>query len=72
MKEHLETDKRPHIFANISNNKTCEALSTENCFEIIDFASTPLRSKLKVTMHIIWTKPLLNKQQKHESISITV
>ena len=46
------------------------ALSTENCFEIIDSASTPL--KLKLEMHIIWKKPSLNKQQKHVSISITV
>ena len=48
------------------------ALSTENCFEIIDSASTPFKLKLKEAMHIIWKKPSLNKQQKHVSISITV
>ena len=48
------------------------ALSTENCFEIINSASTPFKLKLKEAMHIIWKKPSLNKQQKHVSISITV
>ena len=72
VKEHLETDKKSHIFAYLVNNETCKALSTENCFEIIDSASTPFKLKLKEAMHIIWKKPSLNKQQKHVSISITV
>ena len=72
IKEHLETDKKSNIFAHLVNNETCKALSTENCFEIIDSASTPFKLKLKEAMHIIWKKPSLNKQQKHVSISITV
>ena len=72
IKEHLETDKKSHIFAHLVNNETCKALSTENCFEIIDSATTPFRLKLKEAMHIIWKKPSLNKQQKHVSISLTV
>ena len=71
-KEHLETDKKSHNFANLVNNATYKALSTENCFEIIDSTATPFRLKLKEAMHIIWKKPSLNKQQKHVSISITV
>ena len=72
IKEHLETDKKYHIFAHLVNNETCKALSTENCFEIIDSAATPFRLKLKEAMHIIWKKPLPNNQQKHIRISITV
>ena len=72
IKEHLETDKKSHIFAHLVNNETCKALSTENCFEIIDSTSTPFKLKLKEAMHIIWKKPSLNKQQKHVSFSITV
>ena len=53
IKEHLETDKMSHIFAHLVNNETCKALSTENCFEIIDSAATPFRLKLKEAMHII-------------------
>ena len=54
IKEHLKMDKKSHIFAHLVNNETCEALSTENCFQIIDSVSTPFRLKLKETMHIIW------------------
>ena len=71
IKEHLETNKKSHIFAHFVN-ETCEALSTENCFEIIESTTTPFRLKLKEAMHIIWKKPSVNKQQKHVSISITV
>ena len=47
IKEHLETDKKSHIFAHLVNNKTCKALSTENCFEIIDSASSPFKGYLR-------------------------
>ena len=72
IKEHLETDKKSHIFAHLVNNETCKTLSTGKCFEIIDSAATPFRLKLKEAMHIIWKKPALNKQQNHVSISLTV
>ena len=72
IKEHLEADKKPHIFAHIVNKETCKTLSTDNCFEIIDSASIPLRLKLKETMRRIWKKPSLKKQQNYVSISITV
>ena len=72
IKENLETDKKSNIFAHLVNNETCKALSTENCFEIIESVSTPFKLKLKEAMHIIWKDPSLNKQQKHVSISITV
>ena len=72
IKEHLELDKKSHIFAHLFNNETCKVLSTENCFEIIDSASTLFKLKLNEAMHIIWKRPSLNKQQKHVSISITV
>ena len=59
--EHLETDQKSHIFAHLVNIETCKTLSTENCFEITDSASTPFRLKLKKDMHIIWKKPSLDK-----------
>ena len=69
IKEHMKTDKKSHIFADLVNNETCKALSTENCSETIDSASTPFKLKLKEAMHIICRKPSLNK---HVRISITV
>ena len=67
----METDKKSDNFSHLGNNKTCKAVSTENCLEITDSVSTPFRLKLKEAMYIIWKKPSLDKQQKHLSISIT-
>ena len=47
IKKHLETHKKSHILANLVYNKTCKALSTENCFEIIYSASTPFKGYLR-------------------------
>ena len=69
--EHLKTDKMSHFFRHLVNDKTCQALSTKFFFRIIDPTSTPFRLKLKETIYIIWTKALLNKEQKHVSILIT-
>ena len=63
IKEHLETDKKSHIFAYLVNNETFKSRSTENCSEIIDSASTPFRLMLKEAMHIIWKRPSINKQK---------
>ena len=41
IKEYLETDKKSHTFIHLVNNENCKALSTENCFEIINSTSTP-------------------------------
>ena len=71
IKEHLEMDKKSHIFGHLVNNEICKVLSTGNCFEIIDSTSPPFRLKLKEAIHIIGKKPSLNKQ-KYISIFITV
>ena len=64
IKKHLETDKKSHIFAHLVNNETCKALSTENCFEIIDSASTPFKLKLKeAIMHTIWKNNAHNLEE---------
>ena len=60
-------NRKSHIFANLVNNETCKALSTEYFFEIIDSASTTFRLK-----EAIWKKSLPNKQQKYVTISINV
>ena len=46
--------KKSHIFSHLVNNENCKALSTENCFKIIDSVSTPFKLNLKEAMHIIW------------------
>ena len=72
IKEHLETNKKSHIFAHIVNNETCKSLGSANCLEITYSAITPFRLNLKEAIYIIWKKPSLNKQQKPVSTSVTV
>ena len=72
IEEHLEKDKKSHIFKHLDENHKCKNLSTPDCFQIIDSASSKFRLKLKEAMHITWTKPSLNRQLIHVSISITV
>ena len=72
IEEYLEKDKKSHIFKHVDENHHCKSLSTPDCFQIIDSASSKFRLKLKEAMHITWTKPSLNRQLKHVSISITV
>ena len=68
----LEEDKKSHIFKHLDENHNWKSLSTPDCFRIIDSASSKFKLKLKQAMHITWTKPSLNRQLKHVSISITV
>ena len=72
IEEHLKKDKKSHIFQHLDENRHCKSLSKPDCFQFIDSASSKFRLKLKETMHITWTKPSLNRQLKHVSISITV
>ena len=70
--EHLVTDKRPYIFKHLLENSTCKNGCDENCFAIIDSASSSFRLKLKEALHITLLKPNLNKQKEHGSITISV
>ena len=72
IKEHLETDSESHIFKHLKTNKNWKELCDIECFEIIDSTTSSYKLKLNEDMHITWEKPLLNKQVKHTSISITI
>ena len=39
IKEHLEKDKKSHIFKHLYENHNCKSLSTPDCFQIINSAS---------------------------------
>ena len=70
--EHLVTDKKSYIFKHLLENSACKNVCDENCFAIIDSASSSSRLKLKEVLHITWLKPNLNKQKEHVSITISV
>ena len=72
IKEQLESDSKSHIFKHLDTNRKCKKLCNAECFQIIDSATSSYRLKLKEAMYVTWKKPLLNKQVKHVSISITI
>ena len=65
-----EIEQEISISANADNakmkhldaNRNCKELCNNECFEIIDSATSSYRLKLKEAMHITWEKPSLNKQ----------
>ena len=72
IKEHLQTDTKSHIIQHLNEYSNCKDLCDDSCFIIIDHASSSFRLKLKEALHIIWLKPVLNKQKNHVSITILV
>ena len=62
MKEHLKSDKQSHIYKHLQSKEICKSKCDENCFSILDTASTKFSLQIKEGMHIEWKKPTLNKQ----------
>ena len=71
IEEHL-TDSTSSIFKHINANADCKAMCNRDSFEIIDQASTQYELNVKEGMHIKWLRPNLNKQKKHEIITLLV
>ena len=72
IKEHLDTNFKCHILQRLNENPACRNGCDENYFKIIDHASSSFRLKLKEQLHITWVKLVLNKQEKHVSVTILV
>ena len=70
--EHLHTDKESKVFQHLKEHTSCNNACGPNCFEIIDFASSSFRLKIKEAIHIGWEKPSLNTQVKHVSINLSI
>ena len=40
IKENLETDKKSHVYKHLNESQRCKALSKNDCFSILDYATT--------------------------------
>ena len=60
------------IYLHIRENERCFNLKDSNAFTVIDQGSSWFNLRLKEAFHIGWDKPALNKQVKHEKISLSV
>ena len=69
LRGHLFSDKNSHIFKHLKISDTCRRSCSANCFTVLDTASTNYKLKIKEALHIMWEKPILNKQAKHFDIS---
>ena len=58
LREHL-SDKHSHIFKYLRGSENCCPLCSEDCFKILDSASTSFQLKIKEAMHILFEQPSL-------------
>ena len=65
IKQHLESDKKSHIFKHLKGSVSCKEVCCNRSFEIIDSAQTQYSLKLKEAMWIRWLRPSLNIQKKY-------
>ena len=61
IKKLFETDKKSHVYKHLNESQRCKALSNNDYFSMIDYATTQYPLSIKEGMHIGWQKPALNK-----------
>ena len=72
IEEHLGKDKNSQILKHLQENSHCRQVSNFECFDVIDRDASHFRLQLKEAMYITWKKPVLNKQIKHVTLTISV
>ena len=72
IKEHLESDKKSHIYQHLKTNLNCKNSCDDKSFEIIDNAKTKNDLRIKEALHIKWINPNLNKQKVHTKITLII
>ena len=70
IKEHLKTDKKSHIYQHLPLNENYFNSCTDDCFSILDYASTKYQLKIKEALYIKWLDSILNKQKKTYTMHI--
>ena len=70
--EHLNTDKKSHVYKHLIANSHCKNNSSRNSFSILDKGKTRDELKIKEGIWIKEEKPTLNGQIKSEKINILI
>ena len=71
VREHLHSDKNSHIYKHLKGSDKCRKSCSDDCFKVLDVASSYNHLKIKEALHIMWEEPILNKQVKHFDISLS-
>ena len=72
IKEHLETDKKSHVYKHLNESQRCKALISNDCFSILDYATSQYSLSIKECMHTGLQKPALNKNADSLACSVCV
>ena len=71
VREHTFSDRTSHVFKHLQNSEHCRTLCSNDCFSILDHASTTFQLKIKEAIHIQWEKPTLNHQLYHVNLKLS-
>ena len=72
VREHLVSDRTSHIFKHFKNSQQCRTLCSDECFSILDHASTTLELKIKEAIYIQWKPPALNRHFYHVNSKLSL
>ena len=50
----------------------CREVSNFDCFDVIDHDNSDFSLQLKEVMYINWKKPILNKQIKYVTLTLSI
>ena len=72
VREHTFSDKTSHVFKHLQNSEHWRTLCSNDCFSILDHASTTFQLKIKEAIHIQCEKPTLNHQLYHVNLKLSL
>ena len=70
--EHTFSDRTLHVFKHLQNSEHRCTLCSNDCFSILEHASTTFQLKIKEAIHIQWEKPTLNHQLYHVNLKLSL
>ena len=72
IEEHIKKDNKSHIFKHLCSTTACfDSYNSLSC-KIINKANSKFDLKIKEALHINWTKPNLNSQQNHLTLTLSL
>ena len=72
VRKHLVSDTACHIFSHLHNSPQFRTLCSDECFNILNQASTTFQLKIKEAIHIQLEKPPLNHQLYHVNLKLSL
>ena len=70
--ERLVSDRTSHIFRHLPNSPQCRTFCSDECFNILDHASTTFQPKIKEAIHIQWEKLTPIRELYHVNLKLSL